>query len=102
MLEGMKFYKYRKVNKHTYELLVRKKLYAPHPSDLNDPLDCEIELEDINQEEAKEFLIIGGKKRGIPEEVIRSNLQSYLEKNGDLKQEAMDDFKSALSCRRAL
>lgn len=97
MLEGMKFYKYCKVNQHTYKMLITKRLYAPHPSDLNDPLDCEIELADFSQEEAKEFLIIGGKKRGIPEEVIRSNLQSYLEKNGDLKQEAMDDFKNALS-----
>jgi hypothetical protein len=97
MLEGKKFYKYRRVNEHTYKLLAMKQIYAPHSSELNDPLDCEIELADFSQEEAKEFLIIGGKKRGIPEEVIRSNLQSYLEKNGDLKQEAMDDFKNALS-----
>lgn len=41
----MTIYKYRAVNQRTLELLINKKIYFSAPSDLNDPLDCAIDIE---------------------------------------------------------
>jgi len=97
MLEGKKFYKYRAINDHTFDIFVKKQIFAPFPADLNDPFDCGIQLEEATHEEAVEFLVRGGKKKDIPEEVTRSNLKSYLDENGTLKQEHVVDINRAMS-----
>jgi len=39
------FYKFRRIDKYTIESLVTPSLYFARPSELNDPFDCQINLD---------------------------------------------------------
>jgi hypothetical protein len=44
-MKGTVLYKYGKINKHFIEGLVNSSVYCPPPDKLNDPFDCQIDIE---------------------------------------------------------
>lgn len=47
MTDDLHFYKFKPINKWLIESIVQQTIYAPTPSELNDPFDCQIDLERI-------------------------------------------------------
>lgn len=51
----MTIYKYREINQRTLELLINRKIYFSPPADLNDPLDCSIDIESEYQKVVNKY-----------------------------------------------
>ncbi|WP_200286723.1 DUF2971 domain-containing protein [Pantoea ananatis] len=51
----MMIYKYRAINQRTLELLINRKIYFSPPADLNDPLDCSIDIESEYQKVVEKY-----------------------------------------------
>lgn len=47
MTNNLHFYKFRAINKWTIESIVNNTISAPKPENLNDPFDCQVDLEDV-------------------------------------------------------
>lgn len=45
MPEALQFYKFRSINKWLIESIVQRTIFASKPADLNDPFDCQVDLE---------------------------------------------------------
>ena len=47
MPESLHFYKFRSINKWLIESIVQRTIFAPRPENLNDPFDCQVDLESV-------------------------------------------------------
>ncbi|MFP6797992.1 MAG: DUF2971 domain-containing protein [Pseudomonas sp.] len=47
MSDDLHFYKFRAINKWLIESIVNHTIFAPSPTDLNDPFDCQVDLERV-------------------------------------------------------
>ncbi|NJA06670.1 DUF2971 domain-containing protein [Methylococcaceae bacterium WWC4] len=47
MSDSLHFYKFRPINKWLIESIVHRTIFAPRPADLNDPFDCQVDLEKV-------------------------------------------------------
>ncbi|OYY73364.1 MAG: hypothetical protein B7Y40_09790 [Gammaproteobacteria bacterium 28-57-27] len=47
MSESLHFYKFRPISKWLIESVVHRTIFAPRPADLNDPFDCQVDLERV-------------------------------------------------------
>ncbi|GAB6139882.1 DUF2971 domain-containing protein [Methylosoma difficile] len=47
MSDSLHFYKFRSINKWLIESIVQRTIFAPRPEDLNDPFDCQVDLESV-------------------------------------------------------
>ncbi|MBN3099422.1 DUF2971 domain-containing protein [Pectobacterium brasiliense] len=72
---SMMIYKYRAINQRTFEILINKKIYFSAPIDLNDPLDCSIDIEAEYQK------VVGKYNPDISEEYNRKAFLLYLLNN---------------------
>lgn len=47
MSDHLHFYKFKPINKWLIESIVNHTIFAPRPADLNDPFDCQVDLERV-------------------------------------------------------
>jgi len=47
MSDALQFYKFKPINKWLIESIVHRTIFAPRPEDLNDPFDCQVNLERV-------------------------------------------------------
>jgi len=47
MSDSLRFYKFKTINKRIIESIVTRTIFAPRPENLNDPFDCQVDLEKV-------------------------------------------------------
>jgi hypothetical protein len=94
-----KIYKYRGVNKYTFEMLINNELYFALPIEFNDPFDCQLPFEsNISQEGLIEHFVKDGGKREQIEFLVQNQKSGYEESLKKLSSEIMPNSLNFRVC----